>query len=228
MIPVIGIPYITRPDLLADVLSAIRKDQVGRIHIIDNSAPDLSLRVNNDDPQLCITRMHRNIGVSAAWNIIMKANPMADWWCILNSDVILTDSDLPALEAAMENSECVLAGGMYAFGIKPSAIQKVGWFDESYVPAYCEDIDWVYRAKLLGVNVEQIPGFLHFGSHAIKSNPHFVEENRRSYPQNRRYYERKWGGFVGEEAYTTPFDAGGSPRDWTLDMDRLRDLTWKE
>jgi len=42
------------------------------------------------------------------------------------------------------------------------------------------------------------------------------------------YFHEKWGGSPYHETFTTPFDAGGDPSVWKLDIDRLRDQTWKE
>ena len=127
----------------------------------------------------------------------------------------------------MKLNEITYIGSMSSFGIRASCVQKVGWFDENYVPAYCEDIDYDYRCRLLGVHIENVgPVAVHHGSVTLKNSKHYQAENARSYPSNKRYYEAKWGGFVGDETYTTPFNRGGSPRDWTLDMGRLQGLSW--
>jgi hypothetical protein len=36
----------------------------------------------------------------------------------------------------------------------------------------------------------------------------------------------KWGGYPRHERFTTPFNAGGSVRDWTLDLARIEDQRW--
>ena len=71
------------------------------------------------------------------------------------------------------------------------------------------------------------PEFKHFGSATIRSDPKMLAANSRSYPQNVKYYQEKWGGLMGRETFETPFDQGGSPRDCPpLDFDRLRALSW--
>jgi GT2 family glycosyltransferase len=227
VIPVIGIPYISRPDLLARMLETIPRDAVGRIHIIDNSPSDLALRAA-DDKQLVVTRMHHNMGVAASWNLIIKANPQAAWWAVFNSDLFLESTDLSDLEEAMATNDIVFMGGMHAFGVSRRAIAEVGWFDENFVPAYYEDNDWHWRAQQAGFEVKWLGSPGHFGSHAIRSSTLYAAENRRTFADNGRYYVAKWGGTPSNEVFTTPFDKGGSLRDCTLDITRLAELTWKE
>ena len=234
MIPVIGIPYISNPGLLIATVDSIPSDMYGVIHIIDNSPDGLPEDVRwvidmEVKRGVIVTRMHHNLGVAASWNLIMKLHRHERWWCLLNSDIIVDRENLERLIAGMKLHDLCYLNGMAAFGIRASCVQKVGWFDENYVPAYCEDIDYDYRCRLLGVHIEAVGQVVeHVGSATLKGSEHYQRENGRSYPANRQYYEAKWGGFVGHETYTTPFDRGGSPRDWTLDMSRLDTLSWKE
>jgi GT2 family glycosyltransferase len=224
-VPVIGIPYISRPDLLSKLLVSLPEDLYERIHIIDNSPDGIQRSDIHEKTRVVITRAGWNLGVSASWNLVIKANPKAGWWALFNSDVVMDRTNLDLLIAAMKLHDIAYLNGMSAFGLRWSCIQKVGWFD---VPAYCEDIDYDYRCRLMGVHIEPAGngGLEHFGSAVLKSSAHYQAENGRSYPANRQYYADKWGGFVGAETYTTPFNGGGSPRDWTLDMQRLANLSW--
>lgn len=234
MIPVIGIPYINNEDLLVKLIDSIPSDAAEVIHVIDNSpdglSPDFVQMATFIRSDIQISRMHSNLGVGASWNLVMRLHPKARWWAHFNSDIVLTREKLDRLERSMRLHELTyLSDGMAAFGVRASCITKVGWFDENYVPAYCEDIDYDYRCQLLGVHIENLKVDVeHFGSATLKGSVHYQRENGRSYPANRQYYEAKWGGFVGHESYTTPFDEGGSPRDWTLDMARLQRLSWSK
>lgn len=226
MIPVVGIPHLADYDQLARCIGSVTR-HAERVHIIDNSPP--MERFEYPHPDVFVTRTHRNIGVGAAWNLLIKLNPWARWWAIINDDVEFGPTTAEALEQAMKVHEVVSFRGFHAFAVRASAIQKVGWFDENFVPAYHEDNDWHYRARLLGVHLEQIDGDLvHAGSAVIGNSEHYRRENNRTFPMTQMYYREKWGGFVGHETYTTPFDRGGSPRDWTLDMTRLANQSWKE
>ena len=228
MIPVVGIPYISNFDLLDRCIGAIPYGRAERVHIIDNS-PHISRLEYPNRPDVVISRPQHNVGVAASWNGIIKWNPGADWWFILNADIVMAPQDLDAMERAIKSSDVVTFRGMHAFGVRRTAIERVGWFDENFIPAYFEDNDFSYRCRLMGVEIQQLDGgFDHIGSATIRRSEHYMRENHRTFPLNQGYYLAKWGGSVGHEVYTTPFDRGGSPRDWTLDMTRLVNQSWKE
>jgi GT2 family glycosyltransferase len=224
MIPVIGIPYISRSDLFLSTVTSINRP-VQDIVIVDNSK-DGSVPVVDEAIYI---RMGRNMGVSWAWNTIIKRTRNAPWWVIMNADLRLGPDDLENINKAMdEGLDLVMIGSMALFGVSAACIRRVGWFDENFVPAYCEDNDYIYRCKLLGAKtLWMAAGWEHFGSATIKSDPVAKASNDRSYPLNVKYYQAKWGGVMGNETYETPFDKGGSPRDCqTLDLDRLKSLSW--
>jgi GT2 family glycosyltransferase len=228
MIPVIGIPHYGEWRHTEKLLASIPRDRVELIHIVDNT-PSYG-RIEVSDPQVVISRPWRNIGVAAAWNAVIKWNPEQRWWFLVNNDIVLSEENLDAIERAMRLYDAATFGGMHAFGIRQTAIQKVGWFDENFAPCYFEDNDWDYRARLLNVHVEKGLGPVahHYGSAVIRDSEKYRSLNGRTFPMNQRYYEQKWGGSVDHEVYTTPFNRGGSPREWTLDINRLANQSWKE
>lgn len=83
-------------------------------------------------------------------------------------------------------------------------------FDERFIPAFCEDLDYHRRLMLAGegrrifsVNVP----YLHLASQTLAQLPS-QEANRirlQVERQSRAYYAQKWGGPVNEETYQTPF-----------------------
>ena len=227
MIPVIGIPHLGLFELLDGAVHPLL-NKAEKIHVIDNSTS--FWRIQMAYPNVVVSNMHHNLGVGASWNLIIKLNPWARYWVIINNDVRFGEGDLEALEEHIKWHDVVTFGGMAAFAIRASAIQKAGWFDENFVPAYFEDNDYHYRCRLLGVSYHQITDhhLEHLGSRVIRDNDHYRTENGRTFPRNQQYYAQKWGGPVDHETYTTPFDRGGSPRDWTLDMTRLTVQAWKE
>ncbi len=88
-------------------------------------------------------------------------------------------------------------------------------FDENFVPAFCEDLDYHRRLMLAGdghkifsVNVP----YLHYASQTLKtSTPEARAAIERRIGQSRAYYERKWGGPVNAEIFWAPF--GREPED---------------
>ena len=221
MIPVLIVPVLI-PDRVGDMLASIDVP-VGLRLIVDNGA--------GVDPRGAhVVHLPGNIGVGAAWNLGIKATIRAPWWAIVNDDVVFAPGDLSQLAEAMADPapRIVTLDGFAAFGLNAAALERVGWFDENFHPAYCEDADYEHRCHLARVPIMSIPAGLHHDRSSTIRHPHYAAENARTYPANYAYYERKWGGALrGGERFTTPFDAGGSVADWTLHVGRIKDLAWE-
>jgi GT2 family glycosyltransferase len=226
VIPVLTIPVINRPDFLRACLASI-DEPVERLIVIDNSGTgELGDVATDVRPDAMIVDPPSNLGVAASWNLAIKTTD-APWWCIANADMTFGAGDLARLAEQMIGARWVgINGDWRAFGLTSRAVERVGLFDESFHPIYCEDADYEYRCDLAGVERYFIDGgATHEGSAAIHSG--FAEANARTYPSNLDYYERKWGGHLrGGERFTTPFNRGGSVADWTLDLSRLRSQAW--
>lgn len=222
-VPVLIVPVLNRLDLTERMLASL-DIEVERTIIIDNS------RDGAASEGLEATRMYRNLGVSASWNLGMRLSPEAPWWFITNNDIAFAPGDLDRLARYMAEHPADI--GMLqtpsAWGISRHALQAIGYFDENFHPAYFEDNDYVHRANLAGVHIEPLPaGLSHQTSSSISSDQRAHEENNRTFPLNCLYYIEKWGGMPGMERWTTPFARGGSIRDWHLDIDRLKTLSWR-
>lgn len=93
-------------------------------------------------------------------------------------------------------------------------------FDEAFIPAYCEDIDYHRRLLLAGEGHRifsiNLP-YLHYGSATLKT----VEPGQRAAIDraitagSRAHYQRKWGGPVNGELFTRPFDDTSTQPDGT-------------
>lgn len=89
------------------------------------------------------------------------------------------------------------------------ACHRAGRFDEGFVPAYCEDLDY-HRRLMLGGHADKIFSinlpFLHYASGTIKE---YTAEEKQAFEQrigqSRRHYEVKWGGPVNQERFRSPF-----------------------
>ena len=232
-IPVLSIPCISRPDLLARCIASI-DHPVARLVVIDNSPDgDLAPIVLASAPR-CVERVHvtvppANLGVAASWNLAIRTAPDAPWWCIANADTEFAPGDLARLAAEMDKGGARwvgMNGDWRVMGLTPEVIERAGWFDENYHPVYCEDADYEWRCTLLGIPWYTIPGgATHVGSATI-ADPRYGSQNGRTYPENVAYHVAKWGGGPRRERFTTPFDLGGPVSAWSLDIRRLRDNTW--
>ncbi len=91
--------------------------------------------------------------------------------------------------------------------------EKVGFFDENFVPAWYEDNDSHYRSILLGYKeiCTNAAPMIHYGGVATSKmvNPNSADSHA--------YYIRKWGSADrgGVEVFNTPYgDPGFSPNQW--------------
>ena len=225
MIPILGIPILNRPELLWRMLRSIDVP-VGEIIVIDNG--DCIHEVPDGVPSFTHVWPGYNMGVAASWNHIIKMRPRAPWWAIFNFDLTMAEGDCERLITTMdETGGLVLLAGMSAFGLDHATVRKAGWFDENFVPAYFEDDDYKHRCRLADITVTSLPwGAAHEISATMRASDHLQRQNFYTFPLNRDYFRQKWGGSPYREVFTTPFDAGGSPRDWTLEIDRLADQHW--
>lgn len=232
MIPVLGIPVLNRPDLLAECLRSIDVP-VERLVVIDNSGTgELSNAALAVRPDAIVVDPPANLGVAASWNFVIQTAPAAPWWCLANADIRFATGDLERLAAAMADPapavRCLLRFG--AFGINAACVDAVGWFDENFAPIYAEDCDYEYRLRLAGVPDIDLPsGAIHAegGSVTYRSDRRYADRNARTYPANLAYYAAKWGGPPrGGERLASPFGRGGPVSEWTLDRRRLAANAW--
>lgn len=92
-------------------------------------------------------------------------------------------------------------------------------FDENFIPAFCEDLDY-HRTLMLAGEGQRIFSvnlpYLHLSSQTLKQvDPHrrqHIEQKINSI--SRAYYERKWGGPVNQETFYAPFGQETSRAIW--------------
>lgn len=97
------------------------------------------------------------------------------------------------------------------FLVKKGFLDRVGKFDENFIPAYFEDNDMHRRINLLGCKAGCTASspYYHFASQTEKT-----QEFHQMFESNRNYYIRKWGGIPGQETFTTPFNSEMTPKEW--------------
>jgi len=94
------------------------------------------------------------------------------------------------------------------FMMTKEAIDKIGYFDERFYPAYFEDNDYHYRIKQAGYKATKNSRalYFHYGSRTIKDNALIKTKANIGYAANAEYYDQKWGGAPSKEKYHTPFN----------------------
>ena len=225
MIPVLGVPTLARPDRLAEMVASIDAP-VGRLVIVDNGGGS----ADGVAPGAWHVRLPSNIGVAASWNLVIRTSPLAPWWALVNDDVVLAPGDLARLSESMERPGPRVSAmdGFACFALNRACVDAVGLFDENYFPAYVEDCDYERRCALAGVPIGRVPAGLRHARSSTIALDWARRGNDRTYPSNLAYHRRKWGGSPrGGESLTTPFGAGGSVRDWALDLARVADGQWE-
>lgn len=212
MIPVLGVPVLTRPELLYRMVNSI-DHHVGHLLVIDNGdVVGVPPAVLPNVDKVSVVRLPSNLGVAAAWNLIIKLTPHAPWWLIVNSDAWFPSGSL-ARFAEIKTGGIALSAAAppwACFAIHDEAVQQVGLFDESYYPAYWEDFDAERRVRAAGLPVIQtdIPVH-HDNSSTIASIPN---RNAETFAANQRYYQAK--------VQRGDYSEGG----WSLR--RRRELAW--
>ena len=187
LLPLLGIPILNRPDLLAQLLESLDYP-VDCLAIVDNSvlpqaAAGKSSQGSSTEVQryldaLCqlghplvnhihIARPFRNLGVAASWNLILSSFPEAPIALLANNDVRFAPnvlkSSLERMDATRPQVLQLLPNpaGFSAFLITALCWDRLGLFDPNFHPAYGEDLDYRDRIRA-NPEVEEIDaGFAH-------------------------------------------------------------------
>lgn len=107
------------------------------------------------------------------------------------------------------------------FMIGRDFVEKVGWFDENYLGAYCEDWDAHARMFLGGFHCKRLVSapYYHFASQTLARNAGISGQIGADHSKNVGYFFRKWGGehpsVLDKKCFLKPFnDNSKSIKDW--------------
>lgn len=204
----IGIPTISQFDYLQDNLDAINK-----------YLPDIQVYIYNNSIYNIITKIRTygntkimgtgtNIGVSAAWNIMltdMRANGY-EYGLILNDDIVLSNNIIHISDYISQKPKFArIINDWSVFLISLDTFNDIGLFDENFYPAYFEDSDYNYRLKLAGIET-QFPKILIPQTYRTSSSITANRELNTRFLENRKYYIEKWGGEPTYELFKKPFN----------------------
>jgi len=213
----LGVPLLNRFDLLERLLCSL-DHPVDTLAIVDNSitpeghsasssplAGQLEALRQLGHPlirEIRIARPFCNIGVAASWNLILTSFPQAATALLINNDVVLAPGVLrEALQRLDPESPQILSllpepNAFSAFLLTASCWDRIGLFDASFHPAYCEDLDYRDRVRN-DPTIEQLDGSFAHGAMArlnsdhsatIGSDPKLNQFNNTSYALNRLWY----------------------------------------
>jgi glycosyltransferase involved in cell wall biosynthesis len=222
----LGVPVLSRYDLLDRLISSA-EDGVVKPHrylIVDNGG-----RLNPHSPSIAravergavvsILSPGTNLGVAASWNAILREGHPHYAVVISNDDIVLGPKTLEWLYSkdTIDRHDFLIAeGGPHANGWclflqAPSCVEKVGFYDENFHPAYYEDTDYHRRLELAGIEPFRLPtDHTHEGWATLKQEGD-GGPIRAGQHKNFQYYVEKWGGPPGEETFSKPFDGRETP-----------------
>jgi hypothetical protein len=180
---------------------------------------DLLKRVQSVCP-LRVSLVHKpeeEISVAKAWNMGCSAGIWSrdDFLMVTANDVIHYPRSIDALvEYGVAHPECPLWSGLDMNGkfqvdpsgitegcdfagcmLRPSTIDRFGWFDEGYTGAYFEDNDYVARlwSNDVACNIVHAAQFYHYGSQTVRLDNEAKTRIEGLFGANKARFLRKWG-----------------------------------
>ncbi len=114
------------------------------------------------------------------------------------------------------------------FMLRFNTIEKYGWFDREYKPAYFEDNDYVTRVVLGGGHPKQVrlARHVHTGSLTVRNDPEMAHHVNHWFGINSARFHTKWGvktddyKTIASVCNRTPNNSG-RPLSWWQEQDRL-------
>jgi len=180
---------------------------------ITNDLEILKSIENDNIENMFVCHLPSNIGVSGAWNLIIKSYINSPYWIIVNHDVSFMPGILEEMWSKAQNKETGIVfgkrgdfglGSFDLFLIKDWVIQRLGLFDENFYPAYCEDAD--YQMKLWHTDIGQdfcellyyhgsSTDYYETGSQTKVEEPNLHNKLEEVNTVNFEYMHKKWGPF---------------------------------
>jgi len=221
-VPVIGTAVVNSAKWLKRLIESVDYP-VDNFFIVNNNGrgeldKDLDEIVKTNHKfikKITVTHLPANIGVSGAWNMIIKCFMNAPYWIITNDDVSFGKGFLEEM-SSVANSDPEVgiihghkgdfnAGSWDLFLIRDHIIQEFGLFDENLYPGYNEDADYIMRTilkpikKVMSIDKMYYHGtgekddYHTHGSQTKKTDPSLEKKLNRANEMNIEYLNEKWG-----------------------------------
>ena len=234
------IPVTAAPEMVAPLLASI-PDHTKLVLVNNYTNPEVALLCRRaHDAGAEVYHFPENLGVAASWNIGLAklTEPDVDLVCVLSASVIFRqpfEAFIDMVRAAEEEKACSvhLTPGLayHCATYTKLGLKLGGYYDENFWPAYVEDVDYLRRSALNGVqetvNILSHVGLDHIDRHGVgmtgKTLPAFQALLTANQGRYGEYYVRKWGAWTGCRApqtphYLTPFnDPTKGVNDWSVD-----------
>lgn len=146
---ILGVPCLRRYDLLEVLVTSANSGsrRPDKILLVDNGG-----RYDHKHANVEVIHQGENLGVAASWNKLLRAGA----WIITNDDVTFRQDTFAELAAALESGDLFVSGDGWAlFGQRPELVERVGFYDERFFPAYYEDTDYYVRLVEAGIPIRE-------------------------------------------------------------------------
>lgn len=194
---------------------------------------NLMRSVDHEIIPIIIPNWECNTGVSKGWNAGLKLARIydAEISIIANDDVSFHAGTIRKLSENIDRFDIISGTNrrdessvdgfdnhpdFSLFAVKTEQfIERFGFFDENFSPAYFEDNDMARRVLVSGGSYGRMlnAGMFHVGS--VTQNMDGPVVTSPMFEANRQYYIRKWGGQPLQEKFTHPFnDESKTIKDW--------------
>lgn len=251
-IPVIGTAVVNSSYWVSRLLLSIDYPVENFVIINNNGRGEINEELDNLSKinhkfvdKITVSHMPANIGVSGAWNLIIKCYMKCPYWIICNDDVAFCPGFLKEMHTvAMSDPEIGMihghkgdfnVGSWDLFLIRDNIIQNYGLFDENLYPAYTEDSDYFMRfihkpiKRVLELTSNYYHGFgnkdeyYKEGSQTQKTDSELIKKLDFSNNTNIDYLHQKWGdSWRVCNPYPTPFNKDYFIGHTTYDLDFVR------
>lgn len=175
-----------------------------------------------------VPNLHKERSVSAAWNfgISQALDAGCEYIIVANDDSYVANEEaIPAMLRHMWDNNLWIVRtyyrasdeylkGFHFFLIHKDIVDKVGYFDETFWPAYFEDDDYHYRCMLIDPSKTDkiLVNVPHEKSVTLKSmSKEEREEMYKLMEENEVRYSNKWGGPPDHERWTMPYEGFKEP-----------------
>lgn len=212
------IPFLSFPWSLHDLIDSMGK-LTCPILIVDNSPGSDTQHLNQgnqlDGPFYSnIEYVHypQNYGVAGSWNLGLAKG--ADYTLVLSCAVRFTKPLSEVLNQIPGQARDTMAiyEGYHMFAISRKLVERIGYFDENFYPAYGEDADWGRRLDLAGIRPDSFydAGNTTIGSGLNKRSGTWAwDSSALNVGRMESYLYHKWGG--PPYCYDTPFGNPNNP-----------------
>lgn len=197
MIPVLGVPTLTRHDLCDRMLASI-DHPIQDVIVVDNAPNEWSPVKPELVERLHHIRLPQNLGVAGSWNMIIKCAPFAPAWLIVNDDIVFEPGALAQVDYNMNPNALQFLDvrpRWAGFVLGENVVRTVGLFSELFHPAYFEDNDYERRADLCDVPRVQLSAKAHHDNSSTLASG-FDIQNHKSFRANQETFAARERGEI--------------------------------